>query len=203
VLGYSSVIFSKEQRGLLCRPRYFSDTSSKKQPSAVMMTALGYTPHQEAIIDNQRAARYERLYEQLRGLIEDRSPSLQAAMATICAVLHAKMPHHFWTGFYFVKNEDELHVGPYQGPVACQILKGQGVCLHSARTGEPVVVPNVEAYPDHIACDSRSKSEIVIPVRKDGDAVAVLDVDSSELNQFSKADIEPLSKILGLLRPFL
>ena len=154
-------------------------------------------------MDERRATRYERLYEQLRGLIEDKSPTLQSAMATICAVLHAKMQHHFWTGFYFVKNEDELHVGPYQGPVACQILKGQGVCLHGARTGEPVVVPNVEAYPDHIACDSRSKSEIVIPVLKDGNAVAVLDVDSSELNQFSKADIEPLSKILGLLRPFL
>ena len=67
-------------------------------------------------MDERRAARYERLYEQLRDLIEDKSPNLRAAMATICAVLHAKMQHHFWTGFYFVKSEDELHVGPYQGP---------------------------------------------------------------------------------------
>ncbi len=158
---------------------------------------------EEAIIDNQRAVRYERLYEQLRGLIENKSPGLQAAMATICAVLHAKMQHHFWTGFYFVESEGELHVGPYQGPVACQILKGQGVCLQGARTKEPVVVPDVEAFPGHIACDSRSKSEIVIPLVKDGHVVAVLDVDSSELNQFTEADIEPLTKILQLLNPYL
>ena len=154
-------------------------------------------------MDTQRAARYERLHEQLRGLIENKSPSLQAAMATICAVLHAKMQHHFWTGFYFVASEDELHVGPYQGPIACQILKGQGVCLHAARTKEPVVVPDVEEFANHIACDSRSKSEIVIPLIKDGVVVAVLDIDSTELNQFTEADIEPLSKILGLLKPFL
>ena len=154
-------------------------------------------------MDERRAARYERLFEQLRDLIEDKSPSLQAAMATICAVLHAKMQHHFWTGFYFVKSEDELHVGPYQGPAACQILTGQGVCLHATRTREPIVVPDVEAFPDHIACDSRSKSEIAIPLFKNGNVVAVLDIDSSELNQFSEADIEPLSKILGLLKPFL
>ena len=154
-------------------------------------------------MDTQRAARYERLHEQLRELIENKSPSLQAAMATICAVLHAKMQHHFWTGFYFVASEDELHVGPYQGPVACQILKGQGVCLHAARTKEPVVVPDVEEFANHIACDSRSKSEIVIPLLKDSRAIAVLDIDSTELNQFTEADIELLSKILGLLKPFL
>ena len=154
-------------------------------------------------MDERRAARYERMYEQLRGLIEDKSPNLQAAMATICAVLHAKMQHHFWTGFYFVKSQDELHVGPYQGPVACQILKGQGICLHSARTKEPVVVGDVEAFPGHIVCDSRSKSEVVIPLLKDGAVVAVLDIDASELNQFSNTDIEPLTKILQLLNPYL
>ena len=154
-------------------------------------------------MDTQRAARYERLHEQSRELIESKSPSLQAAMATICAVLHAKMQHHFWTGFYFVASEDELHVGPYQGPVACQILKGQGVCLHAARTKEPVVAPDVEEFANHIACDSRSKSEIVIPLLKDSRVIAVPDIDSTELNQFTEADIEPLSKILGLLKPFL
>lgn len=154
-------------------------------------------------MDERRASRYERLYEQLRDLIEDKSPGLQAAMATLCAVLHAKMQHHSWTGFYFVKNEDELHVGPYQGPVACQILKEQGVCLHGVRSKEAVVVPDVEAFPGHIACDSRSRSEIVIPLLKDGNVFAVLDIDSSELNEFSEADIEPLTKILGLLKPFL
>ncbi|MFC2079604.1 GAF domain-containing protein [Candidatus Bipolaricaulota bacterium] len=135
--------------------------------------------------------------------MEDKSPSLQAAMATICAVLHAKMQHHFWTGFYFVASQDELHIGPYQGPVACQTLKGQGVCLHAVRTGEPVVVSNVEAFSGHIACDSRSKSEIVIPVFRGNEVVAVLDVDASELDQFCEDDVVPLVKILGLLTPFL
>ncbi|MBU1048920.1 GAF domain-containing protein [Candidatus Bipolaricaulota bacterium] len=154
-------------------------------------------------MDAQRAARYERLTEQLRGLIEGKSPSLQAAMATICAVMHAKMQHHSWTGFYFVAEEDELHVGPYQGPVACQILKGQGVCLHAASTQTPVVVPDVHAFPGHIACDARSQSEIVLPLVKEGRVVAVFDVDSTELNQFSASDIAPLAKILELLTPYL
>ncbi|MCX7682495.1 MAG: GAF domain-containing protein, partial [Anaerolineae bacterium] len=82
------------------------------------------------MIDPARAGRYERIYAQLQELIEGRSPNLIAAMATICAVLHHKMPHHSWTGFYFVHHGDELHVGPYQGPVACQVLRGGGVCLH-------------------------------------------------------------------------
>ena len=154
-------------------------------------------------MDERRAARYERLYDQLRGLIEGKSPSLQAAMATICAVLHAKMQHHFWTGFYFVVSKDELHVGPYQGPVACQVLKGQGVCLHAARSAKPVVVPDVETFFDHIACDSRAKSEIVIPILRGNEVIAVLDIDASELDQFSDQDVDPLTKILGLLDPFL
>ena len=154
-------------------------------------------------MDTQRAARYERLTEQLRGLIEDKSPTLQAAMSTICAVLHAKMRHHSWTGFYLVSGPDRLYVGPYQGPVACQVLEGEGVCIHVTSTGEPIVVADVSAFPGHIACDSRSKSEIVIPLIKEDRVVAVLDIDSAELNQFSDADIEPLAKILSLLDPYL
>jgi len=154
-------------------------------------------------MDAQRAARYKRLTEQLRGLIEDKSPTLQAAMSTICAVLHAKMRHHSWTGFYLVSGLDRLYVGPYQGPVACQVLEGQGACLHAASTGEHVVVADVSAFPGHIACDSRSKSEIVIPLIKENHVVAVLDIDSAELNQFSDTDIEPLAKILSLLDPYL
>ena len=153
-------------------------------------------------MDERRAARYGRIHEQLRGLIEGKSPSLTAAMATICAVLHAKVPHHFWTGFYLVAG-DELHVGPYQGPVACQILRGEGVCLHASRTRAAVVVPDVDAFPGHIACDARSKSEIALPVVKDDRAVAVFDVDSDRLDQFSEADIEPLRRILSLLDPYL
>lgn len=154
------------------------------------------------MIDAKRLNRYERITGQLRGLIEGKSPNLLAAMATICAVLHAKMPHHFWTGFYFVAGEGTLHVGPYQGPVSCQVLRGQGVCLHCVRTKEPVVVADVEQFPGHIACDPRSKSEIVIPLTKDDEVIAVLDIDSDKCDQFSESDIAPLFKILELLQPY-
>jgi len=153
--------------------------------------------------DPRRPDRYNRLYGQLQGLIEGKSPDLVAAMSTLCAVLHHKLPHHFWTGFYFVAGEEELHVGPYQGPVACQVLRGQGVCLHCARTKKPVVVPDVSQFPGHIACDARSKSEIAMPVMKGERVVAVLDVDSNKLRQFDKGDIAPLARILDLLQPYL
>ena len=155
------------------------------------------------MVDPKRAARYERLHAQLSELIEGRSPDLVAAMATICAVLHHKLGHHFWTGFYFVTGENELQVGPYQGPVACQVLRDEGVCLHCARTKQPVVVPDVEKFPGHITCDPRSKSEIALPVTKGETVVAVLDVDSDRLNQFGEEDVAPLTEILSLLQPYL
>ena len=155
------------------------------------------------MIDPRRSGRYERIYAQLKELIEDKSPSLVAAMATMCAVLHHKLGHHFWTGFYFVVSAGELHVGPYQGPAACQVLRDRGVCLHCARTGQPVVVPDVEQFPGHIACDSRSKSEIALPVMKGNQVVAVLDVDSDKLDQFDEDDVAPLTRILSLLQPYL
>jgi GAF domain-containing protein len=113
------------------------------------------------------------------------------------------MPHHFWTGFYFVAGDDELHVGPYQGPVACQVLKGHGVCLHCARTEQAVVVPDVEQFPGHIACDARSKSEIALPLMKGRQVIAVLDIDARELEQFDADDVAPLARILSLLQPYL
>ena len=155
------------------------------------------------MIDKRRAGRYERIYTQLCDLIEGKSPNLLAAMATTCAVLHHKMSHHFWTGFYFVVDENELHVGPYQGAVACQVLRGRGVCLHCVHTGQPVIVPDVEQFPGHIACDSRSKSEIVLPVIKREKVIAVLDVDSDKPAQFDEDDVAPLTKILSLLQPYL
>jgi len=154
-------------------------------------------------VDPRRARRYQRIEAQLRALIQGRSPNLIAAMATICAVLQAKMPHHSWTGFYFVADAHELHVGPYQGPVACQVLRDRGVCWQCARTGQAVVVPDVTQFPGHIACDPRSQSEIALPVIKEGRVVAVLDIDSDRLAQFSEEDIAPLERILGLLQPYL
>jgi len=155
------------------------------------------------MIDPGRADRYEHLYAQLWGLIEGQSPSLVAAMATVCAVLHGELRHHWWTGFYFVAGPDELHVGPYQGPVACQVLRGRGVCLHCANTRQPVVVADVGRFPGHIACDPRSQSEIALPVFKDQQVVAVFDIDSDQLAQFDEDDVSPLMRILALLRPYL
>jgi len=154
-------------------------------------------------MEPQRMARYERIHRQLEKLIAGSSPSLVSGMATICAVLHAKMPHHFWTGFYFVADDDELHVGPYQGALACQVLKGSGVCLHAAHTRSPVVVPDVSAFPGHVACDARSRSEIVIPVLKEERVVAVLDIDAAVLSAFTDADVPPLTCIVRLLDPLL
>ena len=148
-----------------------------------------------------KEGRYERIYSQLEGLLEE-SGSQLSKMSTITAVLHHKMEGFFWTGFYILQ-ENRLLVGPYQGPVACQILRGEGVCLHVLRTRAAVVVPDVDAFPGHIACDARSKSEIALPVLKDDRAVAVFDVDSDRLDQFTEADIEPLRRILSLLDPYL
>jgi L-methionine (R)-S-oxide reductase len=153
------------------------------------------------MVEARRAGAYERIYAQLEPLIRDTSPNLVAGMATIAAVLHAKLRHHFWTGFYFVAGEDELQVGPYQGAVACQVLKGRGVCLRAAQAKASVVVPDVEAFPGHIACDSRSRSEIAIPLMKGGRVVAVLDVDADRLAQFDEDDVAPLSRIVALLEP--
>lgn len=121
-------------------------------------------------------------------------------MASICAILHHKMPRFFWTGFYLL-NQERLIVSVYQGPVACMELEsGMGVCWAGIRSGKTVIVPDVHLFPGHIACDSRSKSEIVVPVRNDlGEIVGVLDVDSAELETFDQTDAEWLEKIVELI----
>lgn len=143
--------------------------------------------------------RYGRLYEQIKGLIEGKDFNI-AGMATIVAVLHHKMDYFFWTGFYLLE-DGELIVGPYQGPVACILLeKDKGVCWAGVNKGETIVVPDVHQFPGHIACDSRSNSEIVVPLKAaDGSVYGVLDVDSSELASFDETDAKWLEKILNLL----
>ncbi|MDZ7743122.1 MAG: GAF domain-containing protein [Bacteroidota bacterium] len=143
--------------------------------------------------------RYERLYNQIKEQIEP-SNDLIANMASITAILHHKMEYFFWTGFYRLL-EGELIVGPYQGPVACiQLEKDKGVCWTGINKGESIIVPDIHNFPGHIACDSRSNSEIVVPVRnKKGVIVAVLDVDSKELNSFNEEDASGLERILALL----
>lgn len=121
-------------------------------------------------------------------------------MATMAAVLHYKMDGFFWTGFYLL-SKGNLLVGPYQGPVACQVLaRDTGVCWTGINQGKTIVVPDVEQFPGHIACDSRTRSEIVVPVRdKDDLIIAVLDVDSKHLDQFDETDAAGLERIVGLI----
>jgi len=143
--------------------------------------------------------RYQRIYKQLQELLPTSSDEL-ARMSTIIAVLHHKMDYFFWTGYYFLKN-GRLVVGPYQGPVACQELENdKGVCWAGVNRKEPVVVQDVEQFSGHIACDSRSKSEIVLPLRNNAnEIIGVLDIDSSELNSFDEVDRQELDRILQLI----
>ena len=122
-----------------------------------------------------------------------------ALMATINSVLANRFPHFFWTGFYRVCGE-RLVVGPYIGTVGClQIEFGRGVCGTAAAKRETVIVPDVTKFPGHIACDPNSKSEIVVPVfDREGELIAVLDVDSDELDAFDQEDRVGLEKIVGL-----
>lgn len=147
----------------------------------------------------KKRGRYERVINQLTQLLEIDNGEL-ARMATINAVLHNKFEYFFWTGFYLLKN-NELIVGPYQGPVACQKLtKNNGVCWASINQEESIIVPNIEEFPDHISCDSRSKSEISVPLRNSlSEIIGVFDVDSSELNSFDEIDRENLERIIGMV----
>ncbi|MFO8054327.1 MAG: GAF domain-containing protein [Bacteroidales bacterium] len=147
----------------------------------------------------KKAARYERIYQQIKDLTSSCSFPV-SRMASISAVLHHKMDNFFWTGFYLLEG-GSLVVGPYQGPLACMKLeKDKGVCWTGIRKAETIVVPDVTKFPGHIACDSRSKSEIVVPLfDRQGMTMGVLDVDSSSLNAFDKTDAHYLTKIIGLI----
>lgn len=143
--------------------------------------------------------RYGRIADQLSGLFA-KVADPQARMASAAALLHHKMPHFFWTGFYRLVDGD-LIVGPYQGPIACMRLERHtGVCWAGVDRGEPVLVADVHAFPGHIACDSRSQSEVVVPVRDaTGAIVGVLDVDSDKPSAFSQVDVDGLTAIVGLI----
>src|SRR6056297_3031966 len=128
--------------------------------------------------DTKKQNRYKRIYSQLTEILPKTTDKL-ARMSTTVALLHNKMDHYFWTGCYLLK-DDKLVVGPYQGPVACQELeKDTGVCWAGINKEETVIVPDVHKFPGHIACDSRSQSEIVIPLKDDKEnTIGVLDIDS-------------------------
>lgn len=121
-------------------------------------------------------------------------------MATINAVLYHKMQDFFWIGFYLLQ-DGKLQVGPYQGSLACiNLAKDTGVCWAAINSQKTMLVADVEAFPGHIACDSRSKSEVVVPLKnKSGEIIGVLDVDSKDLNSFDETDALWLEKIVALV----
>ena len=146
----------------------------------------------------EKIERYRLLTEQIRALTAGETDSV-AVMANVCAAIHETMGF-FWTGFYRVKN-GELLLGPFQGPVACMHIGfGRGVCGTAWKQCETIVVPDVEQFPGHIACSSLSRSEIVVPVlSKDGEVLAVLDIDSKELSTFDDIDRHYLEGICRMI----
>jgi L-methionine (R)-S-oxide reductase len=146
---------------------------------------------------------YQSLLPQIKGILTG-EPDLTANLANITAALKEQFGW-LWVGFYLVKktvdgSEDELVLGPFQGPIACtRIKKGRGVCGTSWQQAKTLIVPDVEKFPGHIACSSLSKSEIVIPIIRNNIVVGVLDVDSELLDQFDEVDKEYLERVVGMV----
>lgn len=149
------------------------------------------------ITKGTKQEQYESLLPQIQGLLQG-EPDLIANLANITGALKEQF-NWLWVGFYIVKN-DELVLGPFQGPVACtRIRKGKGVCGTSWAQAATLIVRDVEQFPGHIACSSLSRSEIVLPVIRDNEVVAVLDVDSAALNEFDDTDKQYLEKVINLI----
>lgn len=149
------------------------------------------------IIQGTKEEQYAALLPQIEGLLSGET-DLIANLANICGALKEQFGW-LWVGFYLVKG-DELVLGPFQGPVACtRIRKGKGVCGTSWAEARTLIVPDVEQFPGHIACSSLSRSEIVVPLMQDGIVTGVLDVDSTELNQFDETDQRYLEAIVKKL----
>lgn len=149
-----------------------------------------------------RVTVYDEITPQIEALIGGET-DLIANLANVVAVLKEAFGF-FWVGFYLVKG-DQLVLGPFQGPLACtRINFEQGVCGHAYTTRETVIVPNVDEFPGHIACASASRSEIVVPIfGRDGRVLAVLDVDSDRLNDFSRSDSDGLNNIVRIIERYL
>jgi GAF domain-containing protein len=141
--------------------------------------------------------RYDELYRQIKSILEGETDPV-ANMANTAALIHETFGF-WWTGFYIVR-DNQLVLGPFQGPVACtRIPFGKGVCGSAWKSQETIVVPDVEEFPGHIACSSLSRSEIVVPIFEGNDVKAVLDIDSKELSTFDETDRLWLEKIVRLL----
>lgn len=149
------------------------------------------------IVTGTKEEQYEALLPQIKSLLEG-EPDLVANLANVSAALKVQFGW-LWVGFYLVK-QNELVLGPFQGPVACtRIKKGRGVCGSSWAKEETLVVPDVEKFPGHIACSSLSKSEIVVPLFKEKEVFGVLDVDSKDYNSFDETDKNYLEKIISFI----
>ncbi|MCR4872953.1 MAG: GAF domain-containing protein [Bacteroidales bacterium] len=156
---------------------------------------------QLSISGNSKQEKYETLLPQVQAVMDHNVDGI-ANMANMAAMLHETFGF-WWTGFYRVIN-GELVLGPFQGPLACtRIAFGRGVCGTAWKEQKTMVVPDVELFPGHIACSSASRSEIVVPVFKDGEVTAVLDIDSAELNTFNETDKEYLEQLLHQTAPYL
>jgi len=158
---------------------------------------------EELIVNNTatKEEKYQNLIPQIEALVTG-EPDLTANLANIASALKYGMGF-FWVGFYLVK-DDELVLGPFQGPIACtRIRKGKGVCGTSWEKAETLLVPNVDEFPGHIACSSDSKSEIVLPAIKNGEVALILDVDSDQLNDFDSVDQEHLEKLMRVVEGLL
>jgi len=150
------------------------------------------------IATGNKTEQYQSLIPQIKGLL-DGEPDLIANLANVVGALKEQFDW-LWVGFYLVKH-DELVLAPFQGPVACtRIKKGRGVCGTSWAKAETIIVPDIEKFPGHIACSSLSKSEIVIPVIRNNEVVAVLDVDSKEYNEFDETDKQYLEETVSLIQ---
>lgn len=148
------------------------------------------------ISSGSKEEKYQELLPQIRAVVEGESDPI-ANMANVASMLHETFGF-WWTGFYRVL-DGGLVLGPFQGPLACtRIQKGRGVCGTAWERGETVIVPDVDAFPGHIACSSLSRSEIVVPVFQHGVVVAVLDIDSKELATFDEIDKKYLEEIVTL-----
>jgi L-methionine (R)-S-oxide reductase len=149
-----------------------------------------------------KAARYRELLPQLASIV-DGEPDLIANLANIAAALKECLPIASWIGFYITRSPNELVLGPFQGKIACvRIAFGRGVCGTAAAERRTMIVPDVEKFPGHIACDAGSRSEIVVPIVRGDQCVAVLDLDSYELAAFDDTDAEYLAKIADLASTF-
>ena len=147
------------------------------------------------VINGSKQEQYEALLPQIKGLL-DGEPDLIANLANVTAAVKEQFGWR-WVGFYLVKQE-ELVLGPFQGPIACtRIRKGRGVCGTSWAKAETLIVPDVEAFPGHIACSSLSRSEIVVPIIRNGDVIGVLDVDSEAPDAFDETDKIYLERVIA------